>query len=89
MLLEVILLHKQVWGTIIFAQQNIFSVKKIGGLKDCHPKSVCCKTNELYVPKKTQPYQSGIWFTKKIKENITQVVYKKHKILENQNHFEH
>lgn len=31
MFLEVILLNKQVWGMIIFARQNIFTVKKIGG----------------------------------------------------------
>lgn len=70
MFFEVILLYKQVWGIIIFVQQNIFLVKKIGGLKDCYLKFVCCKINEFYVLKKIQLYQSGIWFIKKIKENI-------------------
>lgn len=30
-----------------------------------------------------------IWFTKEIERSIAQVVYKKHKILEDQNYFRH
>jgi len=58
MFLEVILLNKQVWGIIIIFFSAEYIQSKNWRLNDYGPKSACYKANELYVPKKTQTYQS-------------------------------